>query len=90
MLFGRTYRQNSVESAAFGILANRAECYVCSRRQTLAAPGPRPPGGCDVLDDWNTRFVAQLAAPRAERITLNVGLMSRGGSVRLGHRPITR
>ncbi|MFC4610087.1 ATP-grasp peptide maturase system methyltransferase [Streptomyces maoxianensis] len=26
--------------------------------------------GADVVDDWDTRFVAQLAAPRAQRITL--------------------
>lgn len=29
-LFGRTYRQNSVVSKAFGILADRPECYVYS------------------------------------------------------------
>lgn len=29
-LFGRTYRQNSVVSKSFGILADRAECYVYS------------------------------------------------------------
>ncbi|MFD6187187.1 ATP-grasp peptide maturase system methyltransferase [Streptomyces goshikiensis] len=27
--------------------------------------------GADALNDWNTRFVAQLAAPRAQRITLD-------------------
>jgi hypothetical protein len=26
--------------------------------------------GADVINDWNTRFVAQLAAPRAQRVTL--------------------
>jgi hypothetical protein len=26
--------------------------------------------GADVLNDWNTRFVAQLAAPSAQRISL--------------------
>ena len=26
--------------------------------------------GADVIDDWNTRFVAQLAAPRAQCVTL--------------------
>lgn len=26
--------------------------------------------GADVIDDWNTRFVAQLAAPRAQYVTL--------------------
>lgn len=27
--------------------------------------------GADVVDDWNTRFVAQLAAPNAQRFTLD-------------------
>jgi hypothetical protein len=30
VLFGRTYRQNSVVSKAFGILADRPECYIYS------------------------------------------------------------
>ena len=29
-LFGKTYRQNSVVSKSFGILADRPECYVYS------------------------------------------------------------
>ncbi|MER5503592.1 hypothetical protein ACFYXP_38820 [Streptomyces sp. NPDC002466] len=29
-LFGRTYRQNSIVSKAFGILADRPECYIYS------------------------------------------------------------
>ncbi|MFD7901688.1 ATP-grasp peptide maturase system methyltransferase [Kitasatospora sp. NPDC059747] len=28
--------------------------------------------GADVLDDWTARFVAQVAAPRSQKITLNV------------------
>jgi methyltransferase of ATP-grasp peptide maturase system len=27
--------------------------------------------GADVIDDWDTRFVAQLAAPRAQHVSLN-------------------
>ncbi|MET8538493.1 hypothetical protein ABZV67_44175 [Streptomyces sp. NPDC005065] len=61
VLFGRTYRQNSVVSKAFGILADRPECYLYSPamgcvitgvpREDIVTPvaaTPRPPAGSRV------------------------------------------
>ncbi|MER5571846.1 hypothetical protein ABT083_37645 [Streptomyces goshikiensis] len=58
-LFGRTYRQNTIVSKAFGILADRPECYLYSDTIGCVITGvPRP----DVTRHYSCRH-ALAATP---------------------------
>lgn len=69
------------EGTATGRFLDGRNSFMLARPQTPPPLGLLPdlntadeqptPLGADVLEDWDTRFVAQLAAPRTQRITLN-------------------
>ncbi len=65
-LFGRTYRQNTVVSKSFGILADRPECYVYSPVLSRVITGlPRQ----DIATHYSARTVLTDIATEPDRVT---------------------
>ena len=64
-LFGRTYRQNTIVSKSFGILADRPECYVYSPVLGCVITGlPRQ----DIATHYSARTVLTDIAAEPDRV----------------------